>query len=300
MSLFSPGTRPNLVRHKSVVIFPDQSSNPFNTSAYGPFVSEVTLAGVGRCTRLLISFPTIYKNYINPGVATQSSSYYSSVAKALYKDYADKYRFWRISGFKVKFYPKYNVAAVPVATTVGQAPSIAGTSYNLDVPIMNEDGYENPLVSGLYNFYPPALSGAARKSIGFAAPFLGVSSHPFVSLTENDLMKYMNSNFKKIVFNGKYQSIYYKCYRGTADTISGSIAPDGSGGSTTTSQILVGWRPCVYSETTGFAQFDEQGLAILCPFNYRDLNTRYTISVTTYFKFLYEKGPRVSNVDEPS
>lgn len=297
MSIFSRGARPNYVRHKSTIIFPDQETNPFNIEAYGRFIAQVVVPGVGTCTRMLISFPTVYMNYIHPADANQSTALYGSVAKSLYNEYADKYRYWRISGLKIKFYPKYNVVATTMYPRYQTSISIPGTSTGVttSIPVGGQYGftgaYDPPLeAAGIRTEYDPV----ARKSIGFASPFLTLSSQPFINTTNNDLMKYMNSNFKKLIFKGGYQSIYYKFYRNTGDSVVGAKQGDSQ-----SQQILVGWRPTGYSTPTGFAVYDEQGLALLLPFSYRDLNTRYSISITFYFKFLYEKGPRVSTVDEP-
>lgn len=295
MSIFSKGTRSNVVRLKSNYTWGDEVANPFTNTSFGNFCVENTLVGLGPVTRLLVSFPTLYMNHIKEGYRRNAGMFSSSVATELY-NMADKYRFYRISGFKIKLYPKYPVTCIPLATTMGAAPSIAGTTVQLDVPVgtaRHTTAMKSvpTIVAGNNAGFAPVYDPASRRSIGFCAGFLNYSGIPFSSLTDNDLLKYLNSNFKRIVFKGGYQSIYYKCYRNTGDTINGQID-----GNTYSNQILIGWRPTDYN-ADGFRVYDEQGVGILFPFSYRDLTTRYQITITTYFKFLYEKGLRVSNND---
>lgn len=289
LSLFSKGSRPNYVRTKINLLIPDLPTIPFAESEarWGTPIVEQVLYGLGPCTVFYITYGTLFKNYIK-----QQNTYWASVFKQLYEDYADKYRYYRISGVKIKFYPKYNVMSTTMYPTYQTSLTLPGTSTGVttNLPVGGDYGSTGTIDTGLAALgikteYDPV----SRKSIGFAAPFLSISSKPFSSPTNNDLQKYMNSNYRKLIFKGGYQSVYCKFYRGTADSLAQSAA--GGGQST---QILVGWRPTVWaggdSNDYGFHSYDEQGLAVLCPFRYRDLNTRYSISITFYFKFLYEKG----------
>lgn len=286
LSIFSKGSRPNYVRTKVNLIIPDVATNPFNPSdaRWGEALHEDVVYGLGPVSIFYISYGPLFKNYIKA-----SDKYWESVHKQLYNDYADKYRYYRISGVKIKFYPKYNVPAVPfVPTYTTSLQEIGGVSVQL--PIGGDYGPTGTIDTALAaTNIKPEYDPVSRKSIGFAAPYLSISSKPFSSLTHNDLPKYMNSNYRKLIFKGGYQSVYCKFYRGTADTLSQSAAGGG-----TSSQVLVGWRPTTWSggDSTdyGFHSFDEQGLAVMVPLNWRSLNIRYTVSITFYFKFLYEKG----------